>query len=163
MKKFSIILISVFITLAGYSQTSNSQNTRIIAHYQIHQADTSTTFTINYQDYEKLRKIFMLTWDRPDVISAGYLIWNNLSIQDVGNNLKITLSDGIITKEGDNQTYRIFADDITKKELLNKMSDNQFRQASIELRNQNDSNIINSNNLAKKVIMTLEKIIDTFN
>jgi len=102
----------------------------------------------------------MLAWGRPDVITAGNLIWEKLSIQDIGNNLEIRVSDGILTEENGNASFKIFSDDNSKYKELQNLQLNQSQHLEIGFYNQSGFNIITTNTLENSVIKVLNYITD---
>ncbi len=120
----------------------------------------SITFTIIYSNIEEFRKKLMLAWGQPDVINSGNLIWKKLSLQDIGNNLEIRVTDGILTEENGNPSFKVFSDYNSKYEELKNLQLNQSRHLEIGFFSQGGFNIITTKNLENSVIKVLNFISD---
>lgn len=161
MKKIIFILITVFIGFNGYCQHTTTSGLTVNIHLQYNQADTSRTFIITYFNYEEFRKKLMLAWGRPDVMSAGNLEWNNLNIQEIGQNLKVIVSDGISTAQDGTTYYKVFPDDNSKNEALKSLHSDQSRYLEIKFESQNGTNFITTNALENSVYTVLDYITNS--
>ncbi len=161
MKKIFFILIAVFIASSGFSQHTNTSGLTVNPHFQYNQADTSRTFIITYNDYEQFRKKLMLAWGRPDVMTAGNLEWNHLNIQEIGQNLKVIVSDGISTAQDGTTYYKVFPDDNAKNDALKSMHNDQSRYLEIKFENQSGTNFITTSAMENSVYSVLDYITNS--
>ena len=158
MKKAILFFVSVLFICNGFSQ--NAGITKVVnSNIQVVIVDSARTFSINYPNGEEFRKKLMLAWGRPDEFSAGSMVWSNLSLQDVGNNMKIVITDGIETAEESGVVYKIFSDDNSKYSMINDLKSNQKRIITIVFENQEGSNIIAGKNTERSVISAIDHII----
>lgn len=161
MKKIIFILITVFIGYNGFGQHTTTSGLTVNTHLQYNQADTSRTFSITYFNYEEFRKKLILAWGRPDVMDAGNLVWNSLNIQEIGQNLKVVVRDGIATAQDGTTYYKIFPDYNAKNDALQSMHNDQSRYLEIKFENQIGTNIITTNALENSVYTVLDYITNS--
>lgn len=157
MKKTILLTVLLFASLQIFSQNNNSSRGNI----QVVLTESSRTFVIEYPNYEEFRKKLMLSWGKPDVISAGSLIWNSISISGIGNQLKVVVSDGIETTESSGTTYKVFPDESAKFEILKDLRTNQKRKLQLNIENQQGNNIITDLTSENAVLNTLNYIISS--
>lgn len=158
MKKAFLFFVSLIFICNGFSQ--NARITKEVnSNIQVIMVDSARTFSINYSNGEEFRKKLMLAWGRPDEFSAGSLVWNNFSLQNIGDNLKIVVTDGIETTQETGVMYKVFTDDNTKYSMINDLQSNQRRIITIIFENQQGTNIIADKNSESSVIRVIDHII----
>jgi hypothetical protein len=158
MKKAIIFFVSILFIVSGFSQNNNngkSMNYNI----QVQMTDSARSFTVNYQNGEEFRKLLMIAWGRPALICAGKIEWTPLSLQDIGNNIKVTLSDGVETTEGTGTVFKPFTDDNSKYTILNNLQSNQTRKFNLVFTNQQGENIVNTKSVEKAVVNAIDRIV----
>jgi hypothetical protein len=158
MKKAIIFFVSILFIVNGFSQNNNISKS-VKYNIQVQLSDSARTFSITYPNGEEFRKILMLAWGRPVLISAGSIEWTPLTIQDIGNNMKITLSDGFETTEGTGTFYKLFSDDNSKFNILNNLQSNQKRKFILVFTNPQGVNIATTKSFEKAVINTIDHIV----
>ena len=159
MKKTLLFaLISVLFLAKGISQNNHTANTTNYS-IKVELADSVRTFNIIYANGEEFRKKLMLTWGRPGILTAGTIEWTPLSLQGIGNNLKVTLSDGVETTESTGTVYKSFVDDNAKYNMLNDLQPNQKRKITLVFANQQGQNIVSTKSIEKAVIEAIDHIV----
>jgi hypothetical protein len=158
MKKAILIFVSVLFVCNGFSQNVNNGSSE---NYSIRAVvvDSARTFTINYSNGEKFRKILILTWGHSTKITAGSIEWNPLTLQDIGDNVKITLIDGVETTESAGVKYTPFTDDNSKYNILTNLKSDQKRKFMLLITNQQGVNIVTSKSIEKAVINAIDHIV----
>jgi hypothetical protein len=157
MKKAIFVFISVLIIWNGYSQNINKGNS-VNYNIQIQLVDSARTFFVNYSNGEEFRKKLMLTWGRPVLISVGSIEWTPITLQEIGNNLKITLTDGVETTESTGAKFVAFIDDNAKYNILKDLQSNQKRKFTLVFTNQQGVNIIITKTIEKAVVNAIDHI-----
>jgi hypothetical protein len=157
MKKTILFFVSVLFVLNGYSQNVNNNSVNYTLKVQL--IDSARTFAVNYPNGEEFRKKLMLAWGRPAVLEAGSLVWTPLSLQDIGNNLKITLSDGVETTDGNTIVFKTFTDDNTKYNMINDLQSNQKRKMTLVFADPQGVNIVTDKIIEKKVVNAIDHIV----
>jgi hypothetical protein len=161
MKKTFLFAIILLVFLGkGISQNNHITNTSNYS-IKIELADSVRTFNIIYANGEEFRKKLMLAWGRPLVFTAGTIEWTPLSLQGIGNNLKITLSDGVETTESTGTVYKSFVDDNTKYSMLNDLQPNQKRKITLVFTDQQGLNVVTTKTIEKAVVDAIDHIIAT--
>jgi hypothetical protein len=160
MKKAIIFFVSVLFVVNGFSQNINNGKS-MNYNMQVQMADSARSFAVNYQNGEEFRKLLMIAWGRPALISTGKIEWTTLSLQDIGNNIKVTLSDGVETTEGAGTTFKAFTDDNSKFNILNNLQNNQKRKFFLVITNQQGENIISNKNFEKAVVSAIDRIVSS--
>jgi hypothetical protein len=122
-------------------------------------ADSARTFAVNYANGDEFRKKLMLAWGQPNVITAGSIEWSPLTLQNIGSNLKITLSDGVETTENSNIVFKAFVDDNAKFSMMNDLQSNQKRKISFVFSNQQGVNVVTTNSIEQAVVNEINRII----
>jgi hypothetical protein len=157
MKKAILLFISVLFVWNGFSQNVN--NGSVNYNMQVQVVDSARTFTVNYPNGEEFRKLLMLSWGRPVVITAGSIEWTPVTLQNIGENLKITLIDGVETTEGATVVYKTFVDDNAKYNILNDLQSNQKRKITLVFANQQGVNVVSSKIIENAVIKAIDHIV----
>jgi hypothetical protein len=155
MKKAIFLFVSVLFIYNGFSQNVNKSNSADYS-FQVQLVDSARTFTVNYANGEEFRKILVLTWGRPDVFAAGSMVWNRISLPEIGNNLKITLNDGVESTDGTSVVFKTFTDDNSKYHQLNDLKSNQKRKITLVFTDQLGVNIVTTKSIETAVIKTIE-------
>lgn len=158
MKKFLFIFILLITILNVFSQNHPS----IVDVKPVKQTVNNTdnySFYLTYPNYEECRKKLMIAWGRPLLHEPGSIKWDKLSFPNVGNNLIVLLSDGIFSTEGNSESFVPFVNDIEKTQLLNKSSDQKFRQIRLTFKDDQGNNVINSEALAGIVTTMIQEIL----
>jgi len=158
MKKVIFLLISVLFISKGFSQNvdkSSSLNYNI----QIQLVDSARTFVVNYTDGDQFRKKLILAWGKPGSFQAGTIEWPSLSLNNIGNNLKVTLIDGVETTNGTSKVFNAFADNNSKFNLLNSLQSNQKRKITLVITNQQGANVVANKSIEKSVLTVLDNIV----
>jgi hypothetical protein len=158
MKKAILFFISVLFVWNGFSQNVNHGGS-VNYNIQVQVVDSARTFTVNYPNGEEFRKLLMLTWGRPVVITAGSIEWTPVTLQDIGDNLKITLRDGVETTEGATVVFKTFVDDNAKFNMLNDLQSNQKRKMTIVFANQQGINVVSSKSIENAVVKAIDQIV----
>ena len=158
MKKAIIFFVSILFIVSGYSQDNNTRKS-VNYNIQVQMADSTRTFSVGYPNGEEFRKLLMIAWGRPAMISAGKIEWTTLSLQDIGNNIKVTLSDGVETTESTGTIFKPFMDDNSKFNILSNLQSNQKRKFFLVFTNQQGENIISSKSSEKAVADAIDRII----
>jgi hypothetical protein len=158
MKKVIIFFVSVLFVMNGFAQNNNNGKS-VNYNIQVQMVDSARSFAVNYQNGEEFRKLLMLAWGRPALISAGKIEWSPLSLQDIANNIKVTLSDGIETTESTGTIFKPFMDDNSKYTILNNLQSNQKRKFILVFTNQQSENIVVTKSVEKAVVNAIDRII----
>lgn len=158
MKKAIILFVSVLFVMTGFSQNNNNGKS-VNYDIQVQMVDSSRSFDVIYPNGEEFRKLLMLTWGRPVLITAGKIEWTPLSLQDIGNNIKVTLSDGVETTESTGIFFKPFVDDNSKSNLLNNLKSNQKRKFCLSFTNQQGVNIVVTKSVEKAIVNAIDHIV----
>jgi hypothetical protein len=161
MKKALLLIIFAAFASGTFAQTNQSGSTFTYS-VSVQKTDSARTFVVNYANGEEFRKIMMLSWGQPDVFTAGNIVWNKLSLKNIGDNLKVTLSDGIETTQGSGIYYKLFADDNSKFNQLKDLQSDQKRKITLVFANPQGTNAVMSKTLENTVLSTLDHIISSF-
>jgi hypothetical protein len=161
MKKAILLFVSVLFVYNGFSQNVNNGSSE---NYTIRAVvvDSARKFEVNYSNGEKFRKILMLTWGHPVKFTAGTIEWNPLSLQDIGDNVIITLTDGYETSESNGVEYIPFTDDHSKYRILTNLQSNQKRKFILLITNQQGVNIVTSKSIEKAVVRAVDQIVNSW-
>ncbi len=158
MKKAILFFISVLFVWNGFSQNVNNSGS-VNYSIQTQVVDSARTFSVKYPNGEEFRKLLMLSWGRPVVITAGSIEWTPITLQNIGENLKITLSDGVETTEGETVVYKTFVDDNAKFNMLNDLQSNQKRKITLIFANQQGVNVVISKSIENAVVKAIDHIV----
>lgn len=157
MKKVILFFVSVLFIMNGFSQNNN--NNSASSYIKVQMADSARTFSINYPNGDEFRKKLMLAWGQPNVITAGTIEWSPLTLQNIGNNLTITLSDGVETIENSVPVFKTFMDDVSKYSMINDLQSNQKRKITLVFRNAQGINAVASKSFEQAAISEINRII----
>ena len=103
----------------------------------------------------------MLAWGRPALITAGSIEWTPLSLQNIGNNLIVTLIDGVETTENGQVIFKAFADDNSKYGIINDLHSNQKRRITLAFSDHQGVNQVASKSAENAVINAINQIVNS--
>lgn len=155
------LILFVFLGIISTNSFSQIKNNVIGVGYQYNKLDTTSTFSFfNNINFDDSRDSLIKYWGIPIKNEAGNLQWSNIQIPNVGNDLMITLYDGIATKEKHILRYVFFTSEEDKEKKLRELKSNQYRIIEIIVTDKNNLNIINNKIKTKIVKKLLEEIVD---
>lgn len=136
----TIIICSFFIfTAIGNIHSQNSRSLNI--NNAFNKNDTTSSFSLNKTDVDGAIKIMIKTFGTPETNHPGVIIWKNVPVDGLGNNLTIMLSDGIFSF--DSYTFTTFSDQKDKSSKISGLKKSEVRNCSFEIL-KNDTNIVNN-------------------
>lgn len=156
MKKLLLLSIALVMTTALFAQTNKST---VGLNQQFHQKDTTITFSFVNADLDSCRTKLLKHWSNPTMNEAGTIIWNNIDLPNVGDDLSILVSDRICTMGKNDMTCMAFISDKDKAEKLKALKENQFRDMEVTVSDKAGNNIINNKSKTEIMVMLLERII----
>lgn len=151
---FGVILPAIFAQAQNPSKTVNIYSNCVVDNH-----DTAYTFTIHYPNYEECRKILMLSWGRPDAHEAGKIVWNKLNLSGIGNEMEVTLYDGIFTMDTKGGSFAPFVNDQEKYDKIPKLKPEECRQLVLIFESQDGKNLIRQKEMADNIRLLLLKIL----
>jgi hypothetical protein len=152
MKKF-LVLIVVLSSLCVFAQKNNG----VFINYSYGKNDSTSNFTIAKVEKDRARELMVKTLGTPVLNEAGNIVWKNVNIAGLANNLTVKLYDGIIKVNNENDyVYTLFKNSADKQDRLSTLLSNSERHTIFEVLDTNEKNIINS----KDKIRVVQKMFD---
>ncbi len=135
-----------------------SQLAKIVVNKQFDYGETYRTFSITQVNFENAKAKFIKQLGKPSTNTLGTLQWKNINIPEVGENLTLTLQDGVFETEPGGVSYTVFADKKTKVRALQNLSAKKFRMLSFKITNAENINVIRNNKTEEEAMMFLENL-----
>ena len=156
MEKIVILVLGITLSISGFTQTEGKV---VFVNKQFNKSDTTRTFSILKTDQDKAIAKLLKYFGPAKTESAGMIKWENIKIDRIGSDLTVILKDGICETQKSFGSFKTFSDENDKKQKIEKMKKNQFRNIEIEILDKNGTNIINTKNKELIIIQILDKII----
>jgi hypothetical protein len=165
MKKGLLLIMAVCLVSFAWAQKKNvpkkivlSQIAKIVVDKQFDYGETFRTFSITQVNFENAKAKFIKQLGKPSTNTLGTLKWKNINLPEIGENLTLTLQDGVFETEPGDVTYTVFADKKTKVRALQSLSATKFRMLSFKITNAENINVIRNNNLEAEAMKFLENL-----
>lgn len=165
MKKGLLLIMAVCIVVSGWAQNKNmpqkkvtSQKANIVVDQQFDFGETYRTFSITQVNFENAKAKFIKQLGKPSTNTLGTLKWKNINLPEIGENLTLTLYDGVFEKGPGGASYMVFIDKKMKVRALQSISATKFRMLRFEITNAEKINAIRNNKLEEEAMKFLEKL-----
>lgn len=119
--------------------------------------ETYRTFSIYQTNFEQTKAKFTKHFGKPVKSTIGTMQWNKITIPEIGENLTITLQDGIFEIVSGNASYTVFGDKAMKVKELRNTSSTKFRMMRLKVTNSENINVIRNNALENAMMELLLK------
>ena len=103
MKKLFLSAIAIFIGLTLYSQQQKVNPISIIG-----KTNTTYQFTITGKNLDEELSKLKTNLGKPLTESEGEIIWNNINIPNIGDDLQLKMVDGLLTTKGNTAKFKPF-------------------------------------------------------
>jgi hypothetical protein len=158
MKKLFLSAIAIFIGLSLYSQQEKVSSICILG-----KTDTTYQFTITGKNLDEELSKLKTNLGKPFTESEGEIIWNNVDIPNIGNDLQLKLVDGLLTTKRSTAKFKPFKDTKNKNKSKNCqlkcLDENKNRQFYFTVLDKDNNNIIVNKTMKIAVNEYLENII----
>ena len=158
MKKLFLSAIAIFIGLTLYSQQQKVNPISIIG-----KTNTTYQFTITGKNLDEELSKLKTNLGKPLTESEGEIIWNNINIPNIGDDLQLKMVDGLLTTKGNTAKFKPFK--YTKNKNKSKycqlkcLDENKNRQLCFTVLDKDNNNIIANEAMKMSVNEYLENIV----
>jgi len=158
MKKLFLSAFAIFIGLSLYPQQQKVKSISIFG-----KSDTTYKFTITGKDLDEELSKLKTSLGKPLTESEWVIIWNNVNIPNVGNDLQLKLVDGLLTTKGCDARFKPFVDTKNKNKSKNCqlkcLDENKNRRLYFTVMDKANNNIVVNEAMKVAVTEYLENII----
>ncbi len=165
MKKGLLLIMAICLVSFAWAQNKNlpkkkvvSQIAKIGVDKQFDYGETFRTFSITQVNFENAKAKFIKQLSKPSTNTLGTLQWKNINLPEIGENLTLTLQDGVVDIEPGDVSYMIFTDKKIKVKELQNLSATKFRVLRFNITNAEKINVIRNNNLEAEAMKFLENL-----
>lgn len=164
MKKVVLLTMAVCLVCIGWAQKKSVNNkpktekAKIFVDKQFDYGETYRTFSITLVNFENAKAKFIKQLGKPSTNTLGTLQWKNINLPEIGENLTLTLHDGVFEKGPGDASYTVYADKKTKVRALQNLSATKFRMLRFEITNSEKINAIRNNKLEDEAMKFLENL-----
>jgi hypothetical protein len=165
MKKVVMLIMAVCLVSFAWAQKKNvpkkivlSQLAKIVVNKQFDYGETFRTFSITQVNVENAKAKFIKQLGKPSTNTLGTLQWKNINLPEIGENLTLTLQDGVFETVPGGASYTVFEDKKTKVRALQSLSSTKFRMLSFKITNAENINVIRNNKLEAEAMNFLENL-----
>ena len=165
MKKGLLLIMAVCLVSFAWAQNKNlpqkkvvSQKAKIGVDKQFDYGETFRTFSITQVNFENAKAKFIKQLGKPSTNTLGTLQWKNINLPEIGENLTLTLYDGVFEKGPGGASYTVYADKKAKVRALQSLSATKFRMLRFNITNSEKINVIRNNNLEEEAMKFLENL-----
>jgi hypothetical protein len=156
MKNLFLITIAVMFALNLFSQQ------RIDAISISEKTETVYKFSLTGKNLDSELNKLNEKFGEPTTSEPGKIIWTNIEISNIGQNLQIEITDGLLTIKNDKAKYKHFKKSRNKNKSKNCklkcLEENEYRQLVFTI-TENERNIINNKELKEAAQKYLSNII----
>ena len=154
MKKISLIIVSLLFPFILTAQSGGS----VEINRSFVSPDTLRTFSIWKGNLDDIRGNFARMLGKPQVNDAGRMEWKGLNIQDIGKDVTIQITDGILTLNRKSTSYVPFTNAVEKESLLKTLRKKQCRQLNIEFLDKAGANFVKTKKMEETIVKFLEVV-----
>lgn len=176
MKKLILVAFVLSIAFVGFGQSKSAgvsksmpkknavspkskvEEAKIFVDKQFDYGETYRTFSITQLNIDRAKAKFIQNLGTPSINSLSTLQWKNINLPEIGENLTITLHDGVVEKNEEGISYTIFTDKKMKVKALQNLTANKFRMLSFKITNSENINVIRNNKLEEEGLLFLESL-----
>lgn len=167
MKKIVLVAMAFCIALMGFGQGKSTKSkvtklpvekAKIDVDLKFDFGETYRTFSITRVDFIKAKEKFIKHLGKPSTNTLGVLEWKNVNIPEIGENLTLTLQDGVVEFQPGGVSYSIFTDKKMKIQSLQNLSSKKFRMLRFTISNAENINAIRNNKLQKEALKFLDTL-----
>jgi hypothetical protein len=156
MKRLIAGSMLVFLSMQLFAQQGISVAT-VIA-----KTDTVYQFNLTGKSLDEELSGLTATIGNPASESCGEMVWNSVDIPGVSNDLRLKITDGLLTIKGDKSRFEPFTNTRNKNKsktcLLMCLEENQYRRFIFTIMD-DEANVINNVALKEAVVEYLKSII----
>jgi hypothetical protein len=130
----------------------------VVINSEFNEKDTTHTFALKSENIDSIRYKLFAHWGPPATNSYGNVIWKNIQIPMIGDELEIHLIDWICSDNKKSMLCKPLKSESDKEKKVREMKPNQNRWIQVKITNKDGSNIINNELNAEHVAEYLDKL-----
>lgn len=141
-------LLIALMLLCGIVVSAQQERLYIGTNQLFYETDTMRTFSVFGIDNDVCKNQISDHLGKPASNTAGTITWKNVTINDLGKGLTVTIKDGIHTSDRKNKSacWVLFTSEEDKQKKMAALDeDTQVRKMQIEITDAQGNNIVNSN------------------
>jgi hypothetical protein len=162
MKKIvlCLVLMSSLSTVIAQTKKPVAKIAKISVDKEFDFGETYRIFSITQANFDQTKAKFVKHFGKPVKSTISIMQWNKINIPEVGENLTITLQDGIFESGPGDPSYMTFGDKAMKAKALQNTSATKFRMMRLKVTNSENINVIRNNALEDAMMdLLLKKLI----
>ena len=126
---------------------------------QFFNGDSIRTFSVLRNDKDACLSSLNEKLGSPFQNTVGEIIWKNVSVPGLGNNLVLRVRDGIFRIRKNSGRFQYFRSQRDKERKLRDLSDGCFRYLTLEISNPEGENAVKSREAEQQALKFLDGIL----